>query len=39
MLAYNLATNACDEYFKMRKLTTMEGIKEVLQSCEGVFWN
>jgi hypothetical protein len=27
MLAYNLATDACDEYFKMRKLTTMEALK------------
>jgi hypothetical protein len=37
MLAYNLATDACDEYFRVRKLTTMEGIKEALQSCERMF--
>jgi hypothetical protein len=36
MLAYNLATDACDEYFNMRKLTTMEALKRfcrVMKEC------
>jgi hypothetical protein len=37
MLAYNLTTNACDEYFKMKKLTRMEALKRFCKIAKECF--